>query len=208
MENSGPEAFEPETYNPYLVIERTIARNGGSTYKFRATKDGKTLADKRDVLTRILDRFGLHIDSPLTILTQDQARSFLQASDSRTLYKARQASPTCIDPQFFLKGTLLQDLVDSYTKIQQQIGYFNKLKEDEAKSIPEYTEVRDKLARQKREATMLLEKKAQADGLFVELAWSYVYEKEAVSYFPRKTLADGVAIQRGPRNRTTTGTAT
>jgi hypothetical protein len=28
---------------------------------------------------------------------------------------------------------------------------------------------------------MLLEKKAQADHLFVELAWSYVYEKEAVS---------------------------
>jgi hypothetical protein len=58
-------------------------------YKFRATKDGKVLADKRETLTRIVDRFGLHIDSPLTVLTQDQARSFLQASDPSSLYKVR-----------------------------------------------------------------------------------------------------------------------
>jgi hypothetical protein len=91
LENKGSGAFEPETYDPYLVIERTIAGiNGASGYKFRSTRDGKVLADKREVLTRIVDRFGLNIDSPLTVLTQDQARSFLQASDPGSLYKVSQ----------------------------------------------------------------------------------------------------------------------
>ena len=89
LENRGSGAFEPETYNPYLVIERVINISGATSYRFRSTKDGKVLSDKRETLTRIVDRFGLHIDSPLTVLTQDQARSFLQSSDPKSLYKVR-----------------------------------------------------------------------------------------------------------------------
>lgn len=87
LENQGTGAFEPETYNPYLVIERIINSTGSTAYKFRSSRDGRVLADKRETLTRIVDRFGLHIDSPLTVLTQDQARSFLQSSDPKSLYR-------------------------------------------------------------------------------------------------------------------------
>ena len=69
------------------MIERIINSTGATAYKFRASRDGKVLADKRETLTRIVDRFGLHIDSPLTVLTQDQARSFLQSSDPKSLYR-------------------------------------------------------------------------------------------------------------------------
>jgi hypothetical protein len=89
LENRGSGAFEPHLYNPYLVIERTINKTGAASYKFRATKDGKVISDKRDTLVRIMDLFGLYIDSPLTILTQDAARSFLQSSDPKSLYKVR-----------------------------------------------------------------------------------------------------------------------
>ena len=74
-------------YNPHIIIERSISSNGGGSYKIRANKDGRIISDKRSELDAICSYFNLTIDSPLTILTQDQARSFLQNADESTLYK-------------------------------------------------------------------------------------------------------------------------
>lgn len=87
LANSGDSAYRPEAYNPNIVIERTIHSNGSSGYKFKASKDGKTIANRRSELTSISDYFNINIDSPLTILTQDQSRSFLQNADPSKLYK-------------------------------------------------------------------------------------------------------------------------
>jgi hypothetical protein len=86
LNNSGTEAFKPDVYGENLVIERMLASNGTSQYRFRATRDGKTLASKRDELTQIVDHFAIIIDSPLTVLTQDAARTFLQNANDKTLY--------------------------------------------------------------------------------------------------------------------------
>ena len=87
MSNQGNEAYKPELYNPNIVIERTIVKSGASTYTFRAERNGKILARKREELTHMCQWFNITIDSPLTILTQDNARSFLQNADHATLYK-------------------------------------------------------------------------------------------------------------------------
>lgn len=94
LNNSGSEAFKPDVYGENIVIERTLAANGTSQYKFRATRDGKTLATKRDELTQIVDHFAITIDSPLTVLTQDAARTFLQNANDTTLYNVS-ASHMC-----------------------------------------------------------------------------------------------------------------
>lgn len=87
LTNRGTEAYKPEIYNPYVVIERVITKSGSAPFNFRASRDGKIVAHKKEELSRILDAFQIHVDSPLTILTQDQARSFLQSSDPTSLYK-------------------------------------------------------------------------------------------------------------------------
>lgn len=87
MSNEGPEAFKPESYGNQIVIERTIQKNGGSSYRFRATREGRILANKREELNEICQNFNITIDSPLTILTQDAARSFLQNATDESLYK-------------------------------------------------------------------------------------------------------------------------
>ena len=92
MSNDGPEAFKPELYGPQIVIERTLHKNGSSGYKFRATRDGRIIAHKREELNEICQNFNITIDSPLTILTQDNARSFLQNATDEALYKVRSAS--------------------------------------------------------------------------------------------------------------------
>mgnify|MGYP002718871525 CR=1 FL=1 len=86
MNNSGHEAFKPDLYDPEIVIERTLSINGSSNYKFRASRDGKTIANKRDELQQIVEHFNITIDSPLTILTQDAARTFLQNANDVSLY--------------------------------------------------------------------------------------------------------------------------
>jgi chromosome segregation ATPase len=87
MSNEGPEAYKPEVYDSNIIIERTLVKSGASCYKFRAERNGKTLASKRDELTQICEWFNVTVDSPLTVLTQDQARSFLQNADNNTMYK-------------------------------------------------------------------------------------------------------------------------
>lgn len=86
LSNRGPNAFQPEKYPEKIVIERVIERNGGGGYKFQADRDGPILERKRSELQAILSHFALNMDSPLTLLTQDNAKSFLASSDPRSLY--------------------------------------------------------------------------------------------------------------------------
>jgi hypothetical protein len=87
MKNEGPSAFKPDVYGSTVIIERHIDKSGASSYKFRSTNEGKILASKREELTQYCDQFSIVIDSPITVLTQDQARSFLQSATPATLYK-------------------------------------------------------------------------------------------------------------------------
>jgi hypothetical protein len=87
MLNKGPDAYKPDIYSPNIIIERHIGVNGTSAYKFRATRDGRILNTKREELQAMVQCFGIVIDSPLTVLTQDAARSFLQNANDAQLYK-------------------------------------------------------------------------------------------------------------------------
>lgn len=86
MANEEPGAFEHDKYGDNIIIDRTIDKSGASTYRFRAVPDGKILGSKREVITQICSHFDIDIDSPLTILTQDAAKSFLSQSDPHKLY--------------------------------------------------------------------------------------------------------------------------
>jgi hypothetical protein len=68
------------------VIERRITATG-STYNFRAKPEEKVFFTKRDELNQILEHFNITIDSPLTVLTQDAARSFLAHANDASLYE-------------------------------------------------------------------------------------------------------------------------
>ncbi|KIR42916.1 hypothetical protein I307_05081 [Cryptococcus deuterogattii 99/473] len=115
LTNSGDSAYRPEVYNPSIVIERTIHSNGSSGYKFKASKDGKIIANKRSELTSISDYFNINIDSPLTILTQDQSRSFLQNADPSKLYKVRDE-----------KKSDVLELREKIDKVQEEIRKTDK----------------------------------------------------------------------------------
>ncbi|ADV21959.1 hypothetical protein I305_02004 [Cryptococcus gattii E566] len=166
LANSGDSAYRPEVYNPNIVIERTIHSNGSSGYKFKASKDGKTIANKRSELTSISDYFNINIDSPLTILTQDQSRSFLQNADPSKLYK------------FFLNGTQLSSLLESYEASSQNIESLVNFIKRQREALPDLKVKVESYKRKIQASKKVMRQKRRNKQLLTELAWSYVIEKE------------------------------
>nr|KIR49760.1 hypothetical protein I312_00852 [Cryptococcus bacillisporus CA1280] len=166
LANSGDSAYRPEAYNPSIVIERTIHSNGSSGYKFKASKDGKTIANRRSELTSISDYFNINIDSPLTILTQDQSRSFLQNADPSKLYK------------FFLNGTQLSSLLESYEASSQNIESLVNFIKRQREALPDLKVKVESYKRKIQASKKVMRQKRRNKQLLVELAWSYVIEKE------------------------------
>lgn len=87
VDNRGKGAYKPDVYGDSITIERTIHSSGASGYTFKSSS-GNIIERKREALVNILDHFVMDIDSPLTILTQDNAKTFLATSNERDLYKA------------------------------------------------------------------------------------------------------------------------
>ncbi|KAJ3240621.1 Structural maintenance of chromosomes protein 6 [Chytriomyces hyalinus] len=77
----GPDAFRPEVYGDTIIIKRKIVQAGiGSGSYIVQDSCGKVVATKRDEIDAICDHFNINVTNPLSVLTQDRARSFLTNS--------------------------------------------------------------------------------------------------------------------------------
>lgn len=84
--NKGPDAYKPDIYGETIIIERRLAKDGASGYKIKSSS-GRTISTKREELTAICDHMSIQVDNPLTVLSQDSARQFLNSSTSEDKYK-------------------------------------------------------------------------------------------------------------------------
>uniref|UniRef100_A0A915IM67 Rad50/SbcC-type AAA domain-containing protein n=1 Tax=Romanomermis culicivorax TaxID=13658 RepID=A0A915IM67_ROMCU len=85
LSNAGSDAFEPETFGRKIVVERKISKAGGGSYKMKS-ESGNVVYEKRDHLTRMLQHFNIQLENPVTMLTQDVSRQFLQSMKPNRLY--------------------------------------------------------------------------------------------------------------------------
>jgi chromosome segregation ATPase len=184
MLNKGEEAFMPDLFGDEVVIERNFDQSGASNFKFRATRDGKILSDKRDMLTRMCNHWQINIDSPLCMLTQDNAKTFLARTDPQIMYSVSSvpglSSSTRggADPQFFLKGTGLSRIMEEYqaTEVHQK-----KLSRDLAnakEALPEQQDKVRKLQSQIQYAEKARTLRRRQEDLKAQLAWAFVADKE------------------------------
>ncbi|KAK9370828.1 P-loop containing nucleoside triphosphate hydrolase protein [Lipomyces kononenkoae] len=100
IKNEG-EGFKPEKYGPEIWIERVIQLNGSTSYRIKNHKGVQISKDKEE-LTSMLDFFGLMVDNPVTLLSQDTARTFLSNSTPEEKYG------------LFMKGIRLDSLRNDY----------------------------------------------------------------------------------------------
>lgn len=82
--------------------------------------------------------------------------------------------------QFFMQGTLLQSLSDSYANIEQSVAQLERHRTQTREMIPDLGEAWDRLSRKEKETNRLLEMRCEADKIEGELAWAYVVDKEKV----------------------------
>lgn len=77
LSNVGADAFEPEHFGDRIIVVRTIMERGGGNYKI-LNANRELVSKAKNKLELILRYFEITVNNPITILTQDCARTFLR----------------------------------------------------------------------------------------------------------------------------------
>ncbi|XP_030800928.1 structural maintenance of chromosomes protein 6 isoform X1 [Camarhynchus parvulus] len=104
LRNQGRDAFKPELYGTSITVNQHINQDGGRTWKMKS-KSGTIISSKKEELIGILDHFNIQVDNPVSILTQEMSKQFLQTKNEGDKYK------------FFMKATQLEQMKEDYSFI-------------------------------------------------------------------------------------------
>ena len=130
LKNAGNDGYRKDKYGDTIIIERSFTVDGTSNYKLKSATGGK-VSDKKEELSNITDHYGLQVDNPMTILTQDNAKSFLGSSTNAEKYK------------LFNRGVQLEQLDQDYSLIKTAINHTEVMLETKKESLQELSKMRD-----------------------------------------------------------------
>ncbi|XP_040204493.1 structural maintenance of chromosomes protein 6 [Rana temporaria] len=165
LRNRGADAFRPEVYGDSIVVQQHLTIDGSRNYKLKS-KTGTIVSSKKEELVSILDHFNIQIDNPVSVLTQEMSKLFLQSKNESDKYK------------FFMKATQLEQMKEDYSYIMEtkartdnQINFGEEklqelkqdciVKEDRFKNLASLGEMKEKL-----------------EDLSRNMAWAVVIEME------------------------------
>ena len=165
LKNQGDTAYQQEVYGESITVERHFSRSGSSSFKLKSST-GRLISTKKGDLEEICDYFALQIDNPMTVLTQDMARQFLNNSTPYDKYK------------FFMKGTQLEHLDGDYLIVENNV---DTIDQDLWKKMQD-TKVFEEQAQKARHLLTLSEKqdtlRAKIRSYAEQMAWAQVEEQE------------------------------
>ncbi|XP_009093698.1 structural maintenance of chromosomes protein 6 isoform X1 [Serinus canaria] len=104
LRNQGRDAFKPELYGTSITVNQRINQDGSRTCKLKS-KSGTIISSKKEELVGILDHFNIQVDNPVSVLTQEMSKQFLQTKNEGDKYK------------FFMKATQLEQMKEDYSFI-------------------------------------------------------------------------------------------
>ncbi|KAK3384767.1 P-loop containing nucleoside triphosphate hydrolase protein [Podospora didyma] len=108
IKNQGQDAYRHDVYGDSIVVERHFSKTGSSGFKVK-TYMGQIISTKKQEVDEIVEYYALQVDNPLNVLSQDNARQFLNASTKTQKYK------------FFIEGVQLQQLDNDYRLISESL---------------------------------------------------------------------------------------
>ena len=122
LRNQGEDAHDAATYGKSIYIERKImAKTGGS---WRVLDDRlKMKSNKKKEVTTICDKFNLTPANPIVVLTQTEAKNFLQ-SNASAKYK------------FFLSATDLDKIEATHSMAQSELALAKSDMAEKQKRLP------------------------------------------------------------------------
>ena len=174
IKNGGDSAYQQEVYGDAIIVERHFSRSGSSSFKLKSST-GRLISTRKGDLDEICDYFALQIDNPMTVLTQDMARQFLNNSTPYDKYK------------FFMKGTQLEHLDGDYLIVEQNLDTIEQdlwKKQEDLKVFEDRAQkARNLLALSERQDTL----RDKIRHLGEMMAWVQVEEQEErLAVFDRK----------------------
>lgn len=165
LKNKGEGAYQPEAFGESIIVERHFTRNGTSGFKLKSALDRIISTKKRDV-DELVEYFCLQMDNPLNVLSQDNARQFLNSSSASLKYN------------FFIKGVQLEALDNDYKLV-------NQTAEDQESKLNSVAEYVKKLEKKHLEAKRLLETLKKHEALRekrrlyrTQMIWAQVVDQE------------------------------
>ncbi|NXD68852.1 SMC6 protein, partial [Eolophus roseicapillus] len=106
LRNQGRDAFKPEVYGSSIIVNQHINLDGSRSYRLKS-KSGTLISSKKEELVGILDHFNIQVDNPVSVLTQEMSKHFLQSKNEGDKYK------------FFMKATQLEQMKEDYSSIMK-----------------------------------------------------------------------------------------
>nr|XP_034965920.1 structural maintenance of chromosomes protein 6 [Zootoca vivipara]XP_034965921.1 structural maintenance of chromosomes protein 6 [Zootoca vivipara]XP_034965922.1 structural maintenance of chromosomes protein 6 [Zootoca vivipara]XP_034965923.1 structural maintenance of chromosomes protein 6 [Zootoca vivipara]XP_034965924.1 structural maintenance of chromosomes protein 6 [Zootoca vivipara]XP_034965925.1 structural maintenance of chromosomes protein 6 [Zootoca vivipara] len=175
LRNRGEDAFKPQQYGDSITINQRINLEGHRNYKLKSST-GAIISSKKEELTAILDHFNIQVDNPVSILTQEMSKQFLQSKNEGDKYK------------FFMKATQLEQMKQDYAYIMETKARTHDQIEQGAKFLEElrerYLEKEDRY----KSIAFVSEMQNELKKLQHQIAWAMVRDTEKEV----KTLRDDV----------------
>ncbi|XP_074051161.1 structural maintenance of chromosomes protein 6 [Macrotis lagotis] len=167
LRNRGEDAFKPSIYGTSITVQQHISVEGNRSYKLKG-QTGNLVSAKKEELTAILDHFNIQVDNPVSVLTQEMSKQFLQSKNEGDKYK------------FFMKATQLEQMKEDYSYIMDtKARTRDQIEQGEERLQELRRQCIEKEERFQNIADLSLMKKKLED-LKHEMAWALVgeYEKE------------------------------
>jgi len=167
IKNRGVDAYQHDVYGDSITVERHFSRSGSSGFKVRSAT-GRLISMKKSEVDEIVEYYCLQVDNPLNVLSQDNARQFLNAASASMKYK------------FFIKGVQLEQLDKDYELVKE-------LLDANEEKLP-VQEERVRVAKREFEAAEKQHRLIQSNSNLVrerrlyrnQLIWAQVVEQEAI----------------------------
>ncbi|KAL0078931.1 P-loop containing nucleoside triphosphate hydrolase protein [Phycomyces blakesleeanus] len=165
LTNKGPDAYKPDVYGDTIQVERKISKDGVGYYKIK-NSSGKIISTKKEELTAICDYMSIQVDNPLTILSQDNARQFLNSSTPHDKYR------------LFMRATLLSSLMEDYDVVRESIDTTRTIVERKKQCLPDLQ--KKALEAEARYKGMIEAREIddKIDNLNNEIVWAQIIAKE------------------------------
>ncbi|UKZ49550.1 hypothetical protein TrVGV298_003797 [Trichoderma virens] len=165
IKNVGSDAYQPDIYGSSITVERHFSKSGSSGFKIK-TDQGKVVSTKKQEVDEISEWYALQIGNPLTVLSQDNARQFLNAASPAQKYK------------YFVSGVQLEQLDNDYKMSQDTLDKTLILREDLDEKIAHVKKEMDDAQRLAEIAQKNQGLREKARHYRNQLVWSQVVERE------------------------------
>lgn len=165
IKNGGPGAYQPHLYGNLITVERHFSKSGASGFKVKNEQD-KIVSTKKHEIDEISEWFALQMGNPLTVLSQDNARQFLNSASPAQKYK------------YFVSGVQLEQLDNDYKMSQDTLErtlILHSELDGKVAHVKKQMEDAQRLAETAQKNTNLREKLRHLRN---QLAWYQVAEQE------------------------------